>query len=158
MDTLAGDISDLVFKRSVKGDLDEFSLDSQMLKILMELDGKKNLASVSRSVNMNMTALKEVLARLNKIQLIEVVEKAVPMLNENFFDFLKNQLSLALGPIAEFLIEDGLHELGTNPDKVPVHRAAELVNLLARQIPRKDRKVTFQQAMAQKIKEGVNPP
>ncbi len=58
MAPFSGDISALVFKGSVKGDLDKFSLDNQMLQVLMELDGKKNLASVSRSVNMNLDTLK----------------------------------------------------------------------------------------------------
>ena len=153
MDPFPDNISALVFKGSVKGDLDEFSLDSQMLKVLMQLDGKKNLGSVSRSVNMNMDTLKAVLARLQKIRLIEKVQSAVPMLNYEFFDFLKNQLSLALGPIAEFLIEDEIQDLSDVPWQLPLHRAAELVNLLARQIPRQENKVAFQQALAQKIKE-----
>jgi hypothetical protein len=154
MAPFSGDISALVFKGSVKGDLDEFSLDSQMLRVLMSLDGKKNLASVSRSINMNLETLKEVLMRLQKIQLIEKVEAAVPMLNDDFFTFLKNQLSVALGPLAEFLIEDEIQTLSDVPGQLPFHhRAAELVNLLARQIPRQENKIVFQQAMAQKIKE-----
>lgn len=147
------DISTLVFKGSIKGDLDEFSLDSQMLKVLMALDGKKNLATVARTVNMNMDTLKAVLAKLQQIQLVEQVDSAVLMLNDDFFDFLKNQLSLALGPIAEFLIEDEIQDFSDVPWQVPFNRAAELVNILARQIPRQENKVAFQQAMAQKIKE-----
>ena len=44
---LSGDISALVLKGSIKGDLGEFSLDSHMLQVLMQLDGKKNLGSVA---------------------------------------------------------------------------------------------------------------
>ncbi len=153
MTPFSGDISALVFKGSVKGDLDKFSLDNQMLQVLMEFDGKKNLASVSRSVNMNLDTLREVLARLQNFQLIEKVETTVPVLNDEFLDFLQNQLALALGPIAEILIEDELLEFGNNPQEVPFYRAAELVNLLARQIPRQEKKNAFQQVMAKKIKE-----
>lgn len=153
MDSFPDDISALVFKGSVKGDLDEFSLDSQMLKVLMALDGEKNLASVARSVNMNMDTLKAVLAKLQQIKLVEQVDSTVLMLNDDFFDFLKHHLSLALGPIAEFLIEDEIQDLSDVPWQLPFNRAAELVNILARQIPRPENKVAFQQAMAQKIKE-----
>ncbi len=148
-----GDISALVFKGSVKSDLDKFSLDSQMLQVLMELDGKKNLASVSRSANMNLDTLKEVLTRLQSFKLIEKVETNDPVLNEEFLDFIQHQLTLALGPIAEFLIEDELLEFGDHPQKVPFYRAAELVNLLAHHIPRQEKKVAFQRAMAKKLKE-----
>ncbi len=153
MAPFSGDISALVFKGSVKGDLDKFSLDNQMLQVLVELDGKKNLASVSRSVNMNPDTLKEVLARLQNFQLIEKVETTVPVLNDEFLDFIQHQLALALGPIAEILIEDELLEFGNNPQEVPFYRAAELINLLARQIPRQEKKIAFQQVMAKKIKE-----
>ena len=146
-------ISALVFKRSVKGDLDELSLDSQMLKGLMAFDGEKNLASVARSDNMDMDTLKGVLDKLQEFKLVKQVDAAVLMLNDDFFEFLKHQLSLAIGPIAEFLIEDEIQELSNTPWQLPFHLAAELVNLLARQIPRQENKVAFQQAMAQKIKE-----
>ena len=153
MDVFSGDFPALVFKESIKGDLGEFSLDSHMLKVLTALDGKKNLASVSRSLNMTMGKLKEVLTRLYGYQLIEKVENAVPMLGKEFFDFLTGQLSLAIGPIAEFLIEDEIRELGDDSTRIPLRRAAELVNLLARQIPREEKKVGFQQAMVKQIKE-----
>ena len=147
------DISALVFKGSVKGDLDKFSLDNQMLQVLMELDGKKNLAAVSGSVNMNLDTLKEVLTRLQNFKLIEKVETIVSVLNDEFLDFIQHQLAWALGPIAEFLIEDELLKFSDHPQKVPFYRAAELVNLLAHHIPRQEKKVAFQQAMAKKIKE-----
>jgi len=153
MDVFSGDFPALVFKESIKGDLGEFSLDSHMLKVLTALDGKKNLASVSRSINMNLGKLKEVLTRLHSYQLVEKVENAVPMLEKEFFDFLTGQLSLAIGPIAEFLIEDEIRELGDDLTRIPLRRAAELVNLLARQIPREEKRVGFQQAMVKKIKE-----
>ena len=153
MDVFSGDFPALVFKESIKGDLGEFSLDSHMLKVLMALDGKKNLASISRSLNMNMGKLQEVLTRLHSYQLIEKVENAVLMLEKEFFVFLTDQLSFAIGPIAEFLIEDEIRELGDDSTQIPLRRAAELVNLLARQIPREEKRVGFQQAMVTKIKE-----
>lgn len=153
MDIFSGDFSGLVFKGSIDIDADELSLDSQMLKVLMTLDGKKNLASVARSLNLDMETLKEVFTKLHNVQLIEKVENAVPVLNKDFYDFLTFQLCIALGPIAEFLIEDEIREFGSDPSKIPFTRAAELVNLLARQIPREGKKIVFQQAMVQKIKE-----
>lgn len=156
MDIFSGDFSALVFKASVDIDIEELSLDRQMLKVLITLDGKQNLVSVSRSLNMDMETLKEVLTRLHHLQLIEKVENAVPLLTKGFCDFLAFQLSMALGPIAEFLVEDEIREFGDDSSKIPFTRAAELVNLLARQIPREEKKIVFQQAMAQKIKETIS--
>lgn len=153
MNIFSGDFSALVFKGLVKDNLDEFSIDTQMLKVLTHLDGRKNLASVSSAINMDMKILQEVLTRLYRVNLIVKVDKSVPMLNKEFFNFLVAQLSFAIGPIAEFLIEEEIREFGDDPAKVPRRRAAELVNLLARQIPRKEKRVAFQQAMVLKIKE-----
>ncbi|MBW2220784.1 MAG: hypothetical protein JRF40_15050 [Deltaproteobacteria bacterium] len=138
MNIFSGDFSALVFKGLVKANLDEFSIDTQMLKVLTHLDGRKNLASVSRAINMDMKILQEVLTRLYSVNLIVKVDKSVPMLNKEFFNFLVAQLSFALGPIAEFLIEEEIREFGDDPAKV---------------LPRKEKRVAFQQAMVLKIKE-----
>ena len=41
------------------------------------------------------------------------------MLDEDFFEYLQAQLSLALGPIAEVLIEDALNDLGHQHTQFP---------------------------------------
>ena len=74
-------------------------------------------------------------------------------LDHEFFDFLQIQLSLALGPIAAYIIEEEIQEFGGDLSKVPRHRAAELVDRLSRQIQRQDKKIAFQQAMIKIIKE-----
>jgi hypothetical protein len=149
----SGDISRLVLKRKLSADLGEVSLDSEMLQVLMELDGTKNLAQVARSVNMNMKHLREILNKLQNLQLIEIARDAMPTLSADFFSFLTRELSRAMGPIAEVVIEDEISDMGEDPSRFPAHRAAELVDLLARQIIREERKVTFQQAMVKKLRE-----
>ena len=74
-------------------------------------------------------------------------------LNDEFFDLLKIQLSLAIGPIAGYIIEDEVQGFGGDLTTVPRHRAAELVDLLSRQIQRQEKKIAFQQAMLKIIKE-----
>ncbi len=150
---LSGDISRLVLNRKVSADLGEVSLDSEMLRVLMEFDGRKNLAQVARSQNMNMKQLREVLNRLQKIRLIEEARDAVPTLDAEFFKLLSSELSRAMGPIAEVVIEDEISDMGEGRARFPAHRAAELVDLLARQIIREERKVTFQQSMVKKLRE-----
>ena len=153
MHVLAGDISKLVLKRTVRADLGEVSLDSEMLQVLMELDGTNNLGQVARSLNMNMKNLRIILNKLYKLHLCETAKDAVPTLGRDFFNYLSAELSRAMGPIAEVVIEDEISEMGENQAKFPAHRAAELVDMLARQILREERKVSFQQAMVKKLRE-----
>ena len=153
MNALAGDISKLVLKRTVRADLGEVSLDSKMLQVLMELDGTKNLGQVARSLNMNMKSLRIILNKLYKLHLCETAKDAVPTLGRDFFNYLSAELSRAMGPIADVVIEDEISEMGEVQSKFPAHRAAELVDMLARQILREERKVSFQQAMVKMLRE-----
>lgn len=153
MDVFSGDMAKQVLKRTVRADLGEVSLDSEMLRVLMELDGKKNLGQVARSLDMNMKQLKLVLDRLYKLHLCETAREATQKLDKSFFHLLSTELSRAMGPIADVVIEDEIREMGESYAKFPAHRAAELVDLLARQILREERKVAFQQAMVRKLRE-----
>lgn len=149
----AGDISKLVLKRTVRADLGEVSLDSQMLQVMMELDGRKTLGQVAQSLNMNLKNLRAIINRLFQLRLCETAMESMPVLGRDFFVSLSAELSRAMGPIADVVIEDEINEMGESPNRFPAHRAAELVDVLARQILREERKVTFQQAMVKKLRE-----
>jgi len=153
MSAIAGDMAKLVLKRTVRADLGEVSLDSEMLQVLMELDGTKNLGQVAQSLNMNLKQLRSILNRLYKLHLCETAKEVVPKLDKSFFHYLSVELARAMGPIADVVIEDEINEMGERQLKFPAHRAAELVDLLARQILREERKVAFQQAMVRKLRE-----
>ena len=153
MDISSGNILALVFKRVVREDIGEFSLDSNMLRVLMELNGKQNLGEVAKRMNVNMGVIRKVMSKLLQLKLVQLVESAVSMLDEDFFDYLQAELSLAIGPIAEVLVEDALNDLGHQRAQFPSHRAAELVDLLAREIQREEKMVQFKQSMVNKIRE-----
>lgn len=151
MDLMSGDISALVFKRIIRDGLGEFSLDGHMLSVLMELDGKSTVRELAQKVGLNLSAMREVISRLLKLKLIEPVENDLSILDKEFFEYLVGQLSLAVGPIAEILAEDAIVDLGLDTAQVPSHRAAELVDLLARQIQKEDKKAAFKQNMVKRI-------
>lgn len=148
-----GDISKLVLKRTVRADMGEVSLDSRMLQVLMELDGKKPLGRIAQTLNLNMKSLREMANKLYQMGLCETATESMPTLGKDFFNQLSTELSRAMGPIADVVIEDEINEMGENPNRFPAHRAAELVDVLARQILREERKVAFQQAMVKKLRE-----
>ncbi|MFC1798681.1 hypothetical protein ACFLZL_02605 [Thermodesulfobacteriota bacterium] len=121
--------------------------------VLLELDGNKNLAAVSQSLQLKIETVKDIISTLHSHELVEKRVVSVPVLNAEFFDFLKQRLSLAMGPIATFIVEDEMQEFSDGSKEIPLHRAAELVDLLARQIHRNSKRIEFQQAMVTKIKE-----
>ena len=153
MDILSGDISALVFRRAPSKDLGEFSLDNTMLGLLVALDGKRSLAVIARKMGLNTGTLKRVILRLLNMRLVEPVGRRVSLLSNDFFEYLSAELSLALGPIAGVLIEEAVHDLGQIRSEFSRRRAPELVDLLAREIQREDKKLTFKRNMVEKLKE-----
>jgi hypothetical protein len=153
MDLSAGDISAMVFKAIVKDDLGDFSLDGNMLSVLMTLDGKLALGQVMQKTGLNMATLREATAKLRKLKLIETVELVAHNIDQDFIDFLIAELALAIGPLAEVIVEDGVEDLGFTLQNFPSRRAAELVNLLAQEIQRDQKKSEFKLNMVQKIRE-----
>lgn len=153
MDISSGDISALVFRRLVREDTGEVSFDNQMLTVFMELDGKKNLAAVAKKTGLKMSSVREAVSKLMRLDLIELVEGGVSALEKDFLDYLKRELSLAIGPLAEVLIEDAMSDMGYSAERFPAQRAAELVEMLGKEIHREDKKIIFRQNLVMKIRE-----
>jgi hypothetical protein len=152
MDILSGDIITLVFKRSVSVDLGNVSIDGQMLNVLSKLDGRKNLGMISREIGIDMSAMRSVVSKLAELKLIEAVEEDIPALGKEFFGFLTDQLSIITGPIAQVMIEDAIRDMAQGSTAIPVNRAAELIEMLSRQIPETEKRTSFIQTMLARIK------
>ena len=153
MDLSAGDISGIVIRPIVKDDLGDFSLDGNMLNVLVALNGNRTLGQVAQQTGLSMVAIREAAIKLQKLKLVETVNRTPHHLDQDFINFIIAELSLAIGPLAEVLVEDGIDDLGYTLQTCPTDRAAELVNLLAQEIQRDHKKTEFKQNMVQKINE-----
>lgn len=152
-DMKAGDISALVFRRAVRENAGEISFDPHMLATFMELDGQKSLAAVARKTGQKMSTIREAVGKLLRLKLIEPVSSSVSVLDGDFIGSLRKELSLAIGPLAEIVIEDAASDLGHDLARFPTQRAAELVELISREIKRDDKRVVFTQKMVAMIRE-----
>ncbi len=153
MDVLSGNISSMVFKQVVTGGMGDITLDSGLLNVFMELDGKKNLGMVAQKTGLNMGEIREAIAKLLKMKLVESSTENVLMVDGEFFNFLNAQLSLAVGPIAEVLIEDEIVNMGHGISKFPASKAAELVEMIAMTIGHEEKRSVFKVSMVNKLKE-----
>jgi len=154
MDIMSGDIALLVFRRVVLSNIGDVSLDSRMIDVLMELDGRKNLGSIEKKTGISKGNLREAVSKLLKLNLIEnVVEGTGAFLDSDFLGYLNEQLALAIGPVAEVIIEDAVSDLGYGMSQIPCHKIAELIDLLSRDIQREERKKSFKLNMVKRIKE-----
>lgn len=153
MDVLSGNISSLVFKQVVTGGTSDITLDSSLLNVFLELDGKKNLGIIAQKTGLNMGEMRDAISRLLQLEIVESAAGDILMADDDFFNFLNTQLSLALGPVAEVLIEDEIANMDHNILKFPAFKAAELVELLATPIKREEKKSAFKLSMVNKLKE-----
>lgn len=148
-----GDITSRVYRRAVRENLKEVSLDGTMITVLMEVDGKRSASEIAGRLGLDAEALHGALARLLEIKLIEPLEPELPILEGDFIEYLREQLSLVVGPIASLLLEDAVTSFGHTVDRFPKHLAAELVDLVSREIRREDKRIAFKQSLLRKMKD-----
>jgi hypothetical protein len=154
MDNYSGDISSLVFRKVLRGDLGEVSLDGQTLTILMQLDGRKSLGQIAQATGMTMIQARACVSKLLKFKLVVPAQSTVPEAPlQEFLIFLKLQLALAVGPIAEVLVDDAAEEMGVTLATLPLNRAPEMVEIIAGYIPREEKRLGFQSALLGKIRQ-----
>ena len=153
MDFASSEMSSTVFKRIVRDDIGKFPLDRQMLAVFMELDGKAPLNLVAQRTGLNMSTIREIIAKLMQNGLVEKEKQKIVVLDNDFFEYLMAQLSLAVGPIAQVLIEDEVENLGYELSQFPGHRVDELIEKLAQEIRREEKKNIFLKKMTMKIRE-----
>jgi hypothetical protein len=148
----SGDITSKIYRRKVSEGLGDFSLDHQSLLIFMELDGKTALGSLAAETGLSMGAIRELIAKLLKLGLIEKVEKQIIPADGDFFRNLLEELALAIGPIASVLIEDEIQDLGHDVNTFPSYLVTELVDRLAGEIRREEKKAVFLKNMVSLIR------
>jgi predicted transcriptional regulator len=138
---------DLFFRKIIRKDSDEISLDADMIRLLIAIDENKSLYQIAEEVDMETTTLKKTLSKLLDQGLIEPVKKDVPYLDHVFREALRINLSKVIGPMAEILIEDVVAEMELKTSEIPVNQAAELINNLSLEIPDEKDRIDFKKSM-----------
>ena len=151
MNELTGDIANLVFVRKIDPNAGPLSLDYQLLNVLMQLDGAENMAMVARRLNIRIAELREYLLKLDQLDLIDKVKKAIPKVDTDFFYELEKDLSDIMGPIARALIDETIDLMGADRNGFPRSRTTELVELLASKILIEDKRIEFLKDMKAKM-------
>jgi hypothetical protein len=149
---LRGDITKMVFRQEVKNHVKTISIDSRLLGIFLQLDGKRNVGIVAQKTGLNLGDMREAISDLLQMEIIEQVGRNESNVDKEFLNYLNNQFSMAVGPIADVLIEEEIADMGYQLSNFPIARVPELVDLLAREIPRAEKKSVFKLNMVSKMK------
>ena len=141
------DRSDAYFRKLIRKDNNAVSLDADMIRLLIAIDDHKSLYQLSEEVDLGAASFKRALSKLLYQGLIEPVQKDIPVLNQSFIQSLRMNLSRAIGPMAEILIEDLAEKMEIDPWAIPVNQAAELITHLSLEIPDEENRMQFKKSM-----------
>ena len=139
--------SNIYYRKVIRADNDEVSLDADMIRLLIAIDESKSLTQIAEEVDMSNTTFKNALSRLLKQGLIEPVQKDLLVLDKSFLEALRINLSKAIGPIAEILIVDVAEEMDLDSSAIPVNQAAELITQLSLEVPEEENQIQFKKSM-----------
>ena len=147
MDIGRPDQQEIYYRKVIRRDNSQISLDADMIRLLIAIDENKSLYQIADEVGMRADTLKTNLAKLLQQRLIEPVRKDLPVLDKIFLQALKMNLSRVIGPIAEILIEEVVSEMELTAPGIPVHQAAELIAALSHEIPDEEKRIEFKKSM-----------
>ena len=139
--------SDAYYRKVIRKNNDAVSLDADMIRLLIAIDENKNLYQIAEEVDMGTATFKKALSKLLNQGLIEPVQKDIPVLDQSFIETLRINLSRAIGPMAEILIEDMAEEMEIDASAIPVNQAAELIAHLSLEVPDEDNQMQFKKSM-----------
>jgi len=151
MDITTDDLSILFFRKSIRSDTAHITMDADMIGVLLAIDENKDMRQVIKETGLAETALRTTLAKLLEFGLIEPVAKSIRYLDQTFYELLRKNLTIFVGPMGEFILEDIMDEMGISAAKVPVHRTAELIRKAGEQIPDDANRIRFEEAMLKVI-------
>ncbi|MEJ2102197.1 MAG: hypothetical protein P8X68_19850 [Desulfobacterales bacterium] len=135
------------YRKVIRQDHDKISLDADMIRLLIAIDENKSLYQIADEVEMEASALKKNISKLLAQGLIEPVKKDLPVLDRIFLQALKINLSMAIGPMAEILIEEVVSEMELTAPEITLHQAAELIAILSHEIPDEKKRIEFKKSM-----------
>ncbi len=154
MDIISPGRPKMFFRKVTPADSNEIRLNADMIRLLMVIDENKDLLQISNEAGMDISMLNQILSKLIKLKLIEPVEKKTQFLSKKFIEAMKNNLSQAVGPMAQIIIEDTVAEMELKMSEIPGHQAAELISNIAREVPEENNQIEFKKTMIETMKKN----
>ena len=147
MDIGRPDKQQIYYRKVIRRDHNQISLDADMIRLLIAIDENKSLYQIADEVDMRAETLKTNLEKLLRQGLIEPVKKDLPVLDRIFLQALKINLSRVIGPMSEILIEEVVSQMELNSPGIPMDQAAELIATLSHEIPDEEKRIEFKKSM-----------
>lgn len=149
--------SQVVFKLSNNEIKNEISLKPEAWRVLTQANGVRSVAEIAQNLGMDADATFKIADSLLQAHILEVAPGSVPApsptVGKAFFEEIAHELTLAMGPLAGFIIEDEISALGETSESFPRDRLADLVEHVSAAVKDNDRRINFQRVMLEAIRK-----
>ena len=134
MDKSLQELLEMTFKQSENVNPSDLSLDIKMLNIVLAMDGSRDLKTVAREGGYDPETLAADVQTLIRMGALEVNQVLAGFVEKETLDILSQNLSQAVGPLADILIEDTISDMGCSLYSLPKNKLKQLIDQLAMEI------------------------
>jgi hypothetical protein len=133
----------------------EVTLRSAEWAIITQVDGHKSVRDISELLSLGSDEAISLFNGLLQKELIELrstEETKTEYVPGEFFNFLEQELTKIIGPVAPLILEDTFMEMDSSKEHYLPERIPELIEMLSEEITDNQKKVKFQQIMLNHLK------
>jgi hypothetical protein len=148
MDKSLQELSEMTFKHVKNVNVSDLSLDIKMTNIFWSMDGSRDFKTVAREDGYDPEELVAGVQALIKMGALEVDQVLAGNVDKKTLDIITQNLSQAIGPMADILVEDTISDMGHSLSTLPNHKLKQLVKQLALEIPDAESSASFKSSVA----------
>jgi len=144
-----------VFQLNSRKNPSEVTLRSSEWAIITQIDGSRSVTEIAAILSMSNDEALTLFYGLFEKGLIELragEKPAESLADEKFFESVRTELIRIVGPVAPFLIDDVLWELGLKKNSFPLLRIPEFIEKVSDEIQDEMKKLQFQKIMLENIR------
>jgi hypothetical protein len=130
--------SNLIFRLALQKNEGEKNINSDQWNVLALTNGTRSVAEIVKTLKWDEYKVLRTVYQLVRMGLLEKGEIHKPKkrpVADNFFQTVETELKRIMGPVAPFIIEDKLIDIGETKDSLSQEQALSFVESLGEEIP-----------------------
>jgi hypothetical protein len=151
MSPCANTIDTKFYRKSSQGLRGTVKLDSDTARVFAVIDENLQLSKVAQLADVSAAVVWRAVAKLTRLGLIEDADNDFGFMVKSFTDTLHSELTKAVGPISNILLNKVSEQMDISFPYIPVEKAHAFVYRLAEQIPDERTSAEFQQVILSTI-------
>ncbi len=140
-----------IFHLSVQKSPENRNINAEQWNVLALCNGTKTVSEIAQTLNWDASKTSKTVFQLVQSGLLERGEDRKPvkkkLVSEKFFPMVQTELKKVIGPMAPFIINDKLSDLGETTDSLAQDQALSFIEALSEEISHDLRKKEFLKAM-----------